>query len=128
MAVYKEQEEKIASLPDRIKAQLTRKLAKTKAYLAEIDNRKKEIAEEEPPIPEDDSIPPFEQEQYSSPANGRLGFLASMKQYKDRNQDIYAGVLMDNDWDSMNAVKPGDEQIALGFLKEAFKEATDENR
>ena len=71
---------------------------------------------EEPAI----EIPPFEQEPKYD-ANGRLEFISQMRKYKAQNDDIYARVLMDNDWANMNSVKPGDEKVALGFMAEEFK-------
>jgi len=88
-------------------------------FLEEIEGRKQEMAEEEPPPPDE---PPFEPDQKEESAvNGRLKFLAAMKEYKNLNSDIYAGVLIDNEWDSMNAVPPGDEKVALGFMGQAFE-------
>ena len=92
-------------------------VAELNVRIAKIEANKKEIAEEEPPPPDE---PPFEPDpEYD--AIGRVKFLKAMDDYRNINSDIYAGVLMDNDLEDMNAVKPGDEQVILGFMDQAFE-------
>ena len=129
IAVFKEQKEAIEAMTDvKIKTQLKKKLDKTNAYLGEIAKNKKLIAEEQPPVPEEDRIPGFEQEtgvvlppNPNYDANGRMAFLKAMKEYKNLNSDIYASVLMDNDWEDMNSITPSDQEVALGFMDKAFE-------
>ena len=82
--------------------------------------------EEQPSLPDDDQIPEFERNQETDAANGRrVHFLARMREYKEKNSDFYAAVLMDNSTEenplnSMNYVKHGDQDAILEFMRIEF--------
>lgn len=123
IAVYEEQKDKIEALDDKIRGQVTRKLAKTKVHLAELDARKQEMAEEETHA---FTPPPFEIEPENHTneydANGRLQFITKMRKYMDKDGVKYKAVLDSNNLGGMNDVKVGDEQVILGFMSMEFGE------
>lgn len=121
--VAKEIKDAIDALTDvNLQGKLRNKKHQATAFLAEIENRKKQIAEVplDAGVLDEDKIPAFEQNHEPDTANGRLKFLAAMKKYMDKDWDKYDKVLKKNDIHGMNDTKPGDEAVVLGFMAQAF--------
>jgi len=124
MKVFKAEEKNIESQSDEIKAKLRRKYKDVMDYLSEILHRQKEIAEEEPPIPDEDRIPAFEKNNEPDEANGRMQFINKMRGYMDTDHEKYRTVMDKFEYGGVNDVpqKKVDEDFILGCLEEAFTE------
>ena len=104
LKVFEEQESEINMLADRkLRDRLIAKQKLAKSYLAAKEPEKEVKGQDIAPV-------------------GRSEFEEKMKAYMAKDSDKYAKVLMDNDLDSMDATKAGDEDAILYFMSMEFGE------